>query len=92
MSSNTKPVGRALLFEHLPTIRFRQSVQGVLFVVFANGDAFFYPLNEQTKGNTVSGNKMPLTKDAGPSKKKSGTANLGISPPNALHCTANHPF
>lgn len=73
--SHTKPVGRALLFEHLPFVRYKQSAQGVLFVIFSNGDAYFYPLNDQTKGDYVSGNKMPLTKEA-PSKKKSST-NLG---------------
>lgn len=76
--SYTKPAGRALLMEHLPDIRFRQSAQGVLFIIFSNGDAYFYPLNEQTKGNTVSGNRMALTKD-GPTKKKSGSANLGMN-------------
>lgn len=53
-NTSTKPRenrGRALLLEHLPDIKFRQSIQGVLFIVFSNGEAFFYPLNDQSKGN-----------------------------------------
>jgi len=42
--------GKALFLEHLPYIHFAGSVQGVLFLVFANGEAFFYPLNDKTKG------------------------------------------
>ncbi len=73
--SSTKPVGRALLFEHLPDIKFRQCVQGVLFVVFSNGEAFFYPL-DQTK-NSGTGHRVQLTKESGGSKKKNAAINLG---------------
>eukprot|EP01112_Ceratiomyxa_fruticulosa_P011072 TRINITY_DN2979_c0_g1_i1.p1 TRINITY_DN2979_c0_g1~~TRINITY_DN2979_c0_g1_i1.p1 ORF type:complete len:684 (+),score=109.95 TRINITY_DN2979_c0_g1_i1:105-2156(+) len=81
MGSATKSsgLGRALLFEHLPELRFRQCV-GVLFVVFASGDAFFYPLNDHTKGNLAASAK-PLTSDA--PQKKFGKSNLEKYDPNA---------
>jgi hypothetical protein len=44
--------GGVLLFEQIVEYRFRHSTQGVLFVLFGNGDASFYPVNEQTKGTS----------------------------------------
>ena len=43
--------GKPLFFEHLPQVQFRHSNEGVLFCLFETGEALFYPLNEQTKGN-----------------------------------------
>lgn len=74
-----KSLGRALLLEHLPHIQYKQSAQGVLLIIFSNGDAFFYPLNEHTKGNSPSVLKS-LTNDT-PHKKMSRTS-LGV------HCAA----
>ncbi|KAL6057154.1 MYND finger domain containing protein [Balamuthia mandrillaris] len=60
--------GRTLLFEHLPYIRFGGSMQGVLFLVFANGEAYFYPLNEKTKGDAPSAARM-ITLEPSSSRK-----------------------
>lgn len=45
--TKTKKLGRTLLMEHLPDIKFRQSIQGVILIIFSKGFVFFYPLNEQ---------------------------------------------
>jgi hypothetical protein len=60
---------KLLLLEHLPDIKYRQSMQGVLFLVFSNGEAFFYPLNEQTKGTSPQTAKMLTTDSSSQSKK-----------------------
>eukprot|EP01119_Soliformovum_irregulare_P025214 TRINITY_DN9277_c0_g1_i1.p1 TRINITY_DN9277_c0_g1~~TRINITY_DN9277_c0_g1_i1.p1 ORF type:complete len:607 (-),score=108.70 TRINITY_DN9277_c0_g1_i1:33-1853(-) len=41
-----------LLLEHIPHIRYKHSTSGVLCIIFGNGEIFFYPLNDQTKGNS----------------------------------------
>jgi hypothetical protein len=43
---------KPLLFEHLPDVRFKTSPNGVLFIIFANGDAYFFALNDQYKNPT----------------------------------------
>ncbi len=65
-------LGRALLLEHLPDIKYRHSVQGVLFMIFANGEAFFYPLNDQTKGTTSPTTAKLLTNESSSGGKKFG--------------------
>jgi hypothetical protein len=42
------PRGKALLIDHLP-IQFLQSSQGTLLIIYNNGDACFYPVNDQAK-------------------------------------------
>ena len=60
--------GKTLLFEHLPYIRFGGSMQGVLFLIFANGDAYFYPLNDKTKGDSPTSARM-ITLESSNSRK-----------------------
>ena len=40
--------GRTLLFEHIPN---RFGYEGILFIIFLNGDVFFYPVKETTRGD-----------------------------------------
>lgn len=62
---STSGKGKTLLFEHLPYIRFGGSIQGVLFLVFANGEAYFYPLNDKTKGDSPNSAKMITLEQSG---------------------------
>lgn len=67
--------GKTLLFEHLPYIRFGGSMQGVLFLIFANGEAYFYPLNDKTKGDSPNAAKMITLEQSGRKfARPSGTA------------------
>lgn len=48
------PRGRALLLEHIAQLRFLHSSQGVLLIIYQNGDACFFPVNDQSKTPTSS--------------------------------------
>jgi hypothetical protein len=53
--------GRALLIEALPEGKFGYT-EGVLFMIFINGEAFFYPLTEFSKGDyEVSNNPKAIS-------------------------------
>ncbi len=60
--SNAKPFSwkkhRVILLEHLPDVKYQTSIQGVLMLLFSSGDVMFYPLNEQTKGNSPNQARM----------------------------------
>lgn len=49
-----QPRGRALLLEHIPQLRFLHSSQGVLLIIYQNGEACFFPVNEHPKNPTSS--------------------------------------
>lgn len=71
-------LGTALLFEHLPDIKFRHCVQGVLFAIFSNGEAFFYPISDQTKGHITSTSAKMLTQET-PNKKTTPNGISGLN-------------
>jgi len=78
MSGGSKniPRGRALFLEHLPEVHFQKSIKGVLLIIFSNGEAFFYPLNEQTL-NVSAGAKLISKETTG--GKSSGSTFLSSS-------------
>ncbi len=66
--------GCVVFFEHVSDYKFRQSTQGILFIIFANGETFFYPLNDQTKGTSpVAAAKMLTTEGSAGRKLRAGT-------------------
>ena len=81
--------GKTLLFEHLPYIRFGGSMQGVLFLIFANGDAYFYPLNDKTKGDSPTSARM-ITLESSNSRKFVRTPGLFFSTHLATFCNPPH--
>lgn len=75
-STKNIPRGRALFLEHLPDLHFQKSIKGVLLIIFSNGEAFFYPLNEQTL-NISAGAKLISKETTG--GKSSGSTFLSSS-------------
>eukprot|EP01117_Protostelium_nocturnum_P013735 TRINITY_DN5159_c0_g1_i1.p1 TRINITY_DN5159_c0_g1~~TRINITY_DN5159_c0_g1_i1.p1 ORF type:complete len:630 (+),score=148.94 TRINITY_DN5159_c0_g1_i1:144-2033(+) len=49
---------RTIFVEYLPDLKFRQSNQGCLLIIFANGNVFLYSLNENSMGNHPTDAKM----------------------------------
>eukprot|EP01097_Dermamoeba_algensis_P008921 TRINITY_DN6139_c0_g1_i1.p1 TRINITY_DN6139_c0_g1~~TRINITY_DN6139_c0_g1_i1.p1 ORF type:complete len:605 (-),score=101.64 TRINITY_DN6139_c0_g1_i1:324-2138(-) len=47
--------GKVIFLEHLPDIQFEKSTRGVLLLIFANGDAFFFPLEDEPEKNKEFG-------------------------------------
>ncbi len=66
--------GRALMLEHLPHVRYLHSSQGVLLIIYQNGDACFFPINDQSKNPTASVKLL-----TNPQKKLKGI-------PSAINC------
>jgi len=87
--------GKALYLEHLPYIHFAGSVQGVLFLVFANGEAFFYPLNDKTKGgdpHTSSSARLITLEHSGRKLVKQSDAGKAARGSDNKHCVYDLPL
>ena len=52
------PRGRALIFEHIVNFKYKNKIyaEGVIFVIFLNGECYFQPVNENSLCNNISNN------------------------------------